>query len=189
MIPFIEWMIPFIESIITGILACILYEIVSNIYLWIRSNNYVKKLNQKSIAFLNMFNHFLEYDYINKNYSNCTVKEFKEKFIFYNSNKFAGYNYIKLLSDLKILNSTLQKSLKYPYLTKRKFIYIQDLHEKFYALEYSLMIFAGNYNHGVLSDGTKISISIDDEKVIITDALKHTLANLNHILKIKRNNK
>lgn len=179
----------FIASVIAGVIACITYELVSYIYLTIRSNKYVKKLTAKCKIFLNELNIFLDYNEKDKKYPKCTIKDFKEKVIYYNTDNIAGYNYLKILSDLNSLNNTLLKSMNYPYLTKRKFIYFQKLHEKFYNIEYSLMLFAGNYNYGKLSDGTIIPVTIDNDAINITDIIECNLNKLNHSLKIKGKNK
>lgn len=170
----------FIASVIAGVIACIAYELVSHIYLTIKSNKYVKKLNAKCKIFLNELNIFLDYNEKDKKYPKCTIKEFKEKVIPCNNN-LVGYNHLKIISDLKTLNNIILKSLNYPYLTKQRFLYFQNLYEKFYDIELSLMFFLGNFQYS-LSNGVVIPLSIDDDKIDIITIISKHLIDLNNIL-------
>ena len=171
----------FIASVIAGVVACIAYELVSYIYLTIKSNKYVKKLNTKCKIFLSELNMFLDYNEKDKKYPKCTIKEFKEKVISCNSDSLVVYNHLKILGDLQTLNTIILKSLDYPYLTKQRFLCFQDLYEKFYNIEISLMFFLGNCQYR-LSNGAVIPVSIDDAKIDIVTTISKHLIDLNNIL-------
>lgn len=165
----LDIIISFLSGLISGSIACLIFEFVKAIYYNDKTKKLRDSLKRDIEEFLDAFDQiFLDSE--TREYKHLSLDQFKESY--YKRNNFR-YTYLAFMSEAQSVYNKAKDIIANPYITPEHQLKIQEYVVKACNnIDYVLKLFCSDSNKAKLANGSIITLTIKHDNIDIYDQLK-----------------